>query len=188
MSLWKTIALSVALLFSNAAWAEESIANLAQKDPDAKLNKATLWIISAHDKNDSKLQFSLFVFSKKQKVKLASLERGAACAGNCRIEAGEGSAIPVTIDAPGATYQESQGFESYFFLEPGVIDGKLDIDSLKVELQFSNGANLVSYTKVNRSLVPPDAAEDLRDIRTGELNAQNRNERSIIVWDQRPNF
>jgi hypothetical protein len=188
MSLWKTMALSAALLIPNVAWAQESLADLAQKDPNATLNRATLWISAATDQKDHKPQFSLFVFSKKQKIKLASLERGAACAGNCRIEAGDGSAVPVSVDAPEATYQESQGFESYFFIEPGVADGKLDIDSLKVELQFSNGASLVSYTKVNRSLVPPDSADDLRDIRTGELNAQNRNERSIITWDQRPNF
>ena len=189
MSLWKAVALTAMLVIPTAAWAEESLADLAQKDPNAKLSKATLWISAATDQSEHKPPFNLFVFSKKEKVKLASLEHGAACTQNCRIEAGDGSAVPVGIDAPDATYQESQGFVSYFFLEPGVADGKLDIESLKVELQFSNGASLVSYTKVNRSIISPDAADDLRGIRTGELSSQqNRNERSVITWDQRPNF
>jgi hypothetical protein len=181
----ENIALSAALLIPNLAWAEESLADLAQKDPNAKLSKATLWISAATDQNDNKPQFNLFVFSKKKKIKLASLERGAACVGNCRIEAGEGSAVPVSVDAPDATYQESQGFESYFFLEPGVADGKLDVDTLKVELQFSNGANLVSYTKVNRSLLPPAATDDVRRGQARRLNGCQHNEEVAAIWTTR---
>jgi hypothetical protein len=103
------------------------------------------------------------------------------------MQAGESQAISVTVDTPSATYQQCQGFDSYFFIDSNGQD-LWDIDWLKVQLEFTNGANLVSATKVNRALEPVNTGEVLRKIGQGEMNGQDKKETSVIHWDQRPAF
>jgi hypothetical protein len=103
------------------------------------------------------------------------------------MQSGENRAISVNVNTPSATYQQCQGFDSYFFIDSKGQD-LWDIDWVKVQLEFTNGANLVSATEVNHVLGPANADEVLRKIEQGEMNGQDNKETSVIHWDQRPAF
>ena len=188
MSVGKAIVIICTFLyFGFAAWAEDSNPKLTGQDPNTQLSKATLWIGSGSDTKGESPSLNLVVFNRDHQTQLASLQRGQLCRENCQMQAGESQAISVTIDTPSATYQQCQGFDSYFFIDSNGQD-LWDIDWLKVQLEFTNGANLVSATKVNRALEPVNTGEVLRKIGQGKMNGQDSKETSVIHWDQRPAF
>jgi hypothetical protein len=188
MSVGKAIVIIWTFLISGfAAWAEDSNPKLTGQDPNTQLSKATLWIGSGSDTKGESPSLNLVVFTRDHQTQLASLQRGQLCRENCQMQAGESQAISVTVDTPSATYQQCQGFDSYFFIDSNGQD-LWDIDWLKVQLEFTNGANLVSATKVNRALEPVNTGEVLRKIGQGEMNGQDKKETSVIHWDQRPAF
>jgi hypothetical protein len=96
-------------------------------------------------------------------------------------------AIAVNVDASSSTYQTSQGFDSYFFIDSDQQD-TWTIDWIKVQLEFANGANLVSLTKVNRALESSSPADVMRKIESEKTNSETDKEPSIVHWEQRPAF
>jgi hypothetical protein len=86
-----------------------------------------------------------------------------------------------------ATYQQCQGFDSYFFVGPAE-QNDWSIDGLKVDLEFANGAHLVSYIKVNRALAPANPEDVSRKIEPRQIDAHEDTDPSIVHWDQRPAF
>ncbi len=185
----KTIAvLWIMLMPGCAVWAQDSNPKLAGQDPNAKLSKATLWIGSGSDRKGESPSLNLVVFTRDHKTKLASLREGELCKGACNMQSGESSQpIAATVDAPASTFQECQGFESYFFINSNEKDA-WTIDWVKVQLEFENGANLVAYAKVNRALGSANSGDVLRKIETTETNTKEDNEGSVIYWNQRPAF
>jgi hypothetical protein len=190
MSGKKTIATVWTLLFLGcAAHAQDANPKLAGQDLNAKLTKATLSVGSGSDRKGGSPSLNLLVFTKDHKTKLASLQKGELCKGNCDMQSGESSQpIPVTVDAPGSTYQDCQGFDSYFFIDSNQQDDPWTIDWVKVELEFANGANLVSFSKVNRSLEQANPADVSQKIETKEANTEEDNAGPVVHWNQRPAF
>ena len=86
------------------------------------------------------------------------------------MQSGESSPpIPAIVDAPSSTFEECQGFDSYFFIDSNEQDA-WTIDWVKVQLEFENGTNLMSYAKVNRALGSANSGDVLRKIGTTETN------------------
>ena len=189
MSGKKTIAAVWTLLFLGcAAHAQDANPKLAGQDVNAKLTRATLWVGSGSDREGESPSLNLLVFTKDHKTKLASLQKGELCKGNCNMQSGESSQpIPVTVDASGSTYQDCQGFDSYFFIDSNQED-PWTIDWVKVQLEFANGANLVSLSKVNRSLGQANSADVLQEAETRGANTEKGNEGPVVHWNQRPAF
>jgi len=185
----KTIAAALTILVLGCgARAQDANPKLAGQDLNAKLSKATLWIGSATDRKGESPSLNLLVFTKDHKTKLASLQKGELCRGDCNMQPGESSQpIPVTVDAPGATYQASQGFDSYFFIDSDQQDS-WTIDWVKVQLEFANGASLVSLSKVNRSLGRANSADVLQAAEAKEANIEEDNQGPVVHWNQRPAF
>jgi hypothetical protein len=170
------------------AHAQDTNPKLAGQDSNTRLSKATLWIGSGSDRKGKSPRLNLLVFTKDHKTKLASLQQGELCKGACNMQSGESSQpIPATVDSPSSTFQECQGFESYFFINSSGQD-PWSIDWVKVQLEFENGANLVSYSKVNRSLTSTNSDDVFRNIETTETNPKEDDEGSVIHWNQRPAF
>jgi len=189
MSGKKTIAAVWILLFLGcAAHAQDANPKLAGQDVNAKLTRATLWVGSGSDRKGESPSLNLLVFTKDHKTKLASLQKGELCKGNCNMQSGESSQpIPVTVDASGSTYQDCQGFDSYFFIDSNQED-PWTIDWVKVQLEFANGANLVSLSKVNRSLGQANSADVLQEAETKGANTEEGNEGPVVHWNHRPAF
>jgi hypothetical protein len=189
MSGWKTIAAICALFtLGCAAQAQDINPKLAGQDVNAKLSKATLWIGSGSDRKGESPPLNLLVFTKDHKTKLASLQKGELCTGNCNMQSGESSQpISVTVDAPSSTYQDCQGFDSYFFIDSNQQD-PWTIDWVKVQLEFANGANLVSFSKVNRSLGQANSADVLQEVEAKQANIEEDNQGRVVHWNQRPAF
>jgi hypothetical protein len=185
----KTIAVLWLLVIPGCAvWAQDTNPKLAGQDPNTKLSKATLWIGSGSDRKGESPSLNLLVFTKDHNTKLASLQHGELCKGTCNMKSGGSSQpIPATVNAPSSTFQECQGYDSYFFIDSSGQDA-WTIDWVKVQLEFENGANLVSYTKVNRSLGSTNSDDVLRKIETIETNPKEDSEASVIHWNQRPAF
>jgi len=95
--------------------------------------------------------------------------------------------ITVTVDAPGSTYQDCQGFDSYFFIDSNQED-PWTIDWVRVQLEFASGANLVSFSKVNRSLGQANSDDVLQKVKTEAAVTEEGNEGPVVHWNQRPAF
>jgi hypothetical protein len=188
MSFGKAIAIVLALLLSGrVVSAEETNPKLTGQDPDTLLTKATLWIGSGTDRKGESPSLNLLVFTRDHKTQLASLQGGELCKGNCEMVTGESHAIPVKIVSSGTTYQQCQGFDSYFFVGPAE-QNDWSIDGIKVDLEFANGAHLDSYIKVNRALAPANPEDVSRKIEQRQIDERENNNPSIVHWDQRPAF
>jgi hypothetical protein len=188
MSFGKVIAIVLALLFSGRlVLAEESNPKLTGQDPNTLLTKATLSIGTGTDRKGESPLLNLLVFTKDHKTQLASLQGGELCKGNCEMVTGESRTIPLIVIPSDATYQRCQGFDSYFFVGPAE-QNDWSIDGLKVDLEFANGAHLVSYIKVNRALAPASPEDVARKIEPRQIDAREDTDPSIVHWDQRPAF
>jgi hypothetical protein len=185
----KTLAvLWIMLMPGCPVWAQDSNPKLAAQDPNAKLSKATLWIGSGSDRKGESPSLNLVVFTRDHKKKLASLREGELCKGACKMQSGESSQpITANVDAPASTFQECQGFDSYFFINSNLQDA-WTIDWVKVQLEFEDGANLVAFSKVNRALKSANSGDVLRKIETTMTSTNEDNEGSVIHWYQRPAF
>jgi hypothetical protein len=189
MSFGKAIAIVLALLLSGRVLlAEETNPKLTGQDPNTLLTKATLSIGTGTDRKGESPSLNLLVFTKDHKTQLASLQGGELCKGNCEMVTGESRTIPLKVISSDATYQQCQGFDSYFFVGPAE-QNDWSIDGLKVDLEFANGAHLDSYIKVNRALRPANPEDVSRKIEQRQIDAQeDNNNPSIVHWDQRPAF
>ena len=108
----------ILLVSGSGAWSQESNPKLTGQDPNTKLSKGTLWIGSGSDRKGASPSLNLLVFTKDHKTKLASLQKGELCNGDCAMQTGESSKpIPIRIDAVGSTYQDCQGYDSFFFID-----------------------------------------------------------------------
>jgi hypothetical protein len=188
MSFGKAIAIVLALLFSGrVVLAEETNPKLAGQDPNTLLSKATLWIGTGTDRKGVSPSLNLLVFTRDHKTQLASLRGGELCSGNCEMVTGESQAVPLKVISSDATYQQCQGFDSYFFVGPAE-QNDWSIDGVKVDLEFANGVHLVSYTKVNRALAPAKPDDISQKIEQGQIDAHQDDDPSVVHWDQRPAF
>jgi hypothetical protein len=188
MSFGKTIVLVLALLLSGrVVLAEETNPKLTGQDPNTLLTKATLWIGTGTDRKGESPSLNLLVFTRDHKTQLASLQGGELCKGNCEMVTGESQPVPVKVISSDTTYQQCQGFDSYFFVGPAE-QNDWSIDGLKVDLEFANGAHLVSYIKVNRALAPANPEDMSRKIEQRQIDAHEDDNLSIVHWDQRPAF
>jgi hypothetical protein len=188
MSFGKAIAIVLALLLSGpVVLAEEANPKLTGQDPNTLLTKAALSIGTGTDRKGESPSLNLLVFTRDHKTQLASLQGGELCKGNCEMVTGESRTIPLKVISSDATYQQCQGFDSYFFVGPAE-QNDWSIDLLKVDLEFANGAHLVSYIKVNRTLTPANPEDASQKIEQRQIDAQEDNNPSIVHWDQRPAF
>jgi hypothetical protein len=177
------------LVLGSGARGQESNPKLTGQDPNSKLSKATLWIGSGSDRRGASPSLNLLVFTKDHKTKLASLQKGELCSGACTMQTGESSkSIPATIDATSATYQDCQGYDSFFYIDSNEQDDPWTIDWVKVQLEFVNGAKLDSYTKVNRALGSTNSGEVMQKVETTVADSKGDNEGSVVQWSQRPAF
>jgi hypothetical protein len=186
---WKAIApIWMLLVLGSTALAQDANPKLAGQDVNAKLIKATLWVGSGSDRKGESPSLNLLVFTKDHKTKLASLQKGELCKGNCNMQSGVSSQpIMVTVDTPGSTYQDCQGFDSYFFIDSNQQD-PWTIDWVRVQLEFASGANLVSFSKVNRSLGQANSDDVLQKVKTEAAVTEEGNEGPVVHWNQRPAF
>jgi hypothetical protein len=98
--------------------AEETNPKLTGQDPNTLLTEATLSIGTGTDRKGESPSLNLLLFPKDHKAQLASLQGGELCKGNCLIVTGESRTIPLKVISSDATYQQCQGFDSYFFVGP----------------------------------------------------------------------
>jgi hypothetical protein len=187
MSSGKAMAIVLVLLFSGRVMAEEANPKLTGQDPNTLLTKATLSIGTGTDRKGESPSLNLLVLTRDHKTQLASLQGGELCKGNCEMVTGESKAVPLKVISSDATYQQCQGFDSYFFVGPAQ-QNDWSIDELKVDLEFANGAHLASYIKVNRALAPANPEDVSQKIEQRQINAHEDNDPSIVHWDQKVTF